>query len=189
MTSKVSICNRALIALSAPTITSLTDGTQSANYCNTLFDQAADLCIYMGYFSSTLRRASLAQETDTPVFGYTYQYALPTSPYCLKVIQINEDTRGTYEYRIEGRKLLTDLETVSVLYAARLTDTEEYGAALTECVTLALQALLCAPLTGDKVRAQAIEEKLQKALRYYSTIDNQQNAVTTLRSDDINGVR
>ena len=73
----VSICNKALRFLGANTITSFSEASAAADACNSLYKEvkASTLAMYSWTFS--LGKATLAQETTSPVSEWTYQYALP----------------------------------------------------------------------------------------------------------------
>ncbi len=85
MSSKVSICNSALSKLGADRITALTDNTKSAKEVSAIYDDVADNIMALGW-SSTKRRTTLAQSSVAPTWGYTYRYALPTDPKCMKMV-------------------------------------------------------------------------------------------------------
>ena len=73
----VSICNKALRFLGANTITSFSEASAAADACNSLYKEvkASTLAMYSWTFS--LGKATLAQQTTSPVSEWTYQYALP----------------------------------------------------------------------------------------------------------------
>ena len=59
-----------------------------------------------------IRRATLGLEVATPEYEYAYQFTLPTDPYCLRVLDIDEETQGFNNWRVEGRKLLAHINQV-----------------------------------------------------------------------------
>ena len=101
MASKVKICNLALSRIGASRITSLTDGTVESTLCNVLYDDMAEEVMSEGSWSSTIARSALNVTTNTPAFGFSYEFQLPTVPRTLKILNINEDTVGDYDFRIE----------------------------------------------------------------------------------------
>lgn len=189
MTSQVQICNLALSRLGANTITSLSDNTTEAKLCNTFFDDLADFVMVEGSWSATIRRASLARTTTTPAFEYTYSFQLPVDPFCLKVLNINEDIPGSVPYRIEDDKLLTDESTIKIRYIARLTDTEDWGPFLTRAFVARLAAELAYPLTGDEGKSRAEMERYLLLLKDGIALDNQQGSKETIWSRDLIDVR
>lgn len=189
MTSQVQICNLALSRLGASTITSLTDNTTEAKLCNTFFTDLADEVMVEGSWSSTITRASLARTTNTPAFGYTYEFQLPVDPKCLKVLSIDEEQSGSVDYRIEGDKLLSNESTMKIRYIARLTDTEDWDAFLQRAFISRLASELAYPLTGDARKAEAEFERYQLFVQQGLAQDGQQGSKDSVVATDLIDVR
>ncbi len=212
MSSVVKICNLALSRIGAARITSLLDGTETANLCNTLFDECAEDTMIEGPWVSTIRRQELAILDETPVSGYTYAYQLPVDPFCLKVLAVNElntsitpasvTTRlllsgapteelefAEVGYKVEGRKLLTNEASVAIRYIAKLTDSEDYDDNLKRAIVSRMVAELVYPLTGDRTvsdRAWTKHEKtLERALELNSQIGYINNTGSTALTTDV----
>lgn len=184
MASKVQICNMALSRLGATTISSLTDNTPEAKLCNTIFDTLAKRTMVQGSWATTIKRVALAQTSNTPAFGYSYEYQLPVDPLCLKVLNINEDSPVT-PYSIEGDKLLIDDSTVKIRYIGYLTDPEDYGPLLTEAIEINLAAYLAMPITGDKNLSISLREEYMAVLMNNLAIDGQQGSKQEVIADDL----
>ena len=115
MASQVDICNLALTAIGHKTIASIDEQTEGARKCAVYYQQAVDETLRAYNWNCATARASLAQETATPVFGYSYQYALPND--CLRVLQLE---RLDLEFKVEGKKLLTNESSAKILYIRRI---------------------------------------------------------------------
>jgi len=89
MATDVSICSNALRRLGDAPITSLTDDTERARLCNAFFPDARDTVLRAHPWNFAITRASLPQLSDTPAYGFNYMYALPTDPYCLRVLEMS----------------------------------------------------------------------------------------------------
>lgn len=189
MASKVQICNLALSRLGASTITALNDNTTEAKLCSTFFDDLADRAMIQGSWTSTIRRVGLPKTTNTPSFGYTFEYQLPVNPKCLKVLAVNEEISGCIDYRIEGDKLLTDENSIKIRYVAQLTDTESYEPLLTEAIEILLASYLALPVAGDKVLAAQLKEEYFKLVSHNLAIDGQQGSKDIVNSLDLIEVR
>lgn len=189
MPSKVQICNMALSRLGASTITSLTDNTTEAKLCNTLFEDLADRVMLQGTWSSTVRRASLAKTTNTPAFEYNNEFQLPVDPKCLKVLNINEDSPGMIDYRIERDKLLTNESTIKIRYISRIADTEDYDPLLTEAVEILLASYLALPIAGDKTLADRLRQEYYEVVRFNLSADNQQGSKEKVNSSTLTDIR
>lgn len=189
MASKAEICNLALVRLGANTITSLTDGTQTANLCNTVFDTLADEVMMEGPWTSTIRRADLNQLTTTPAFEYSYQYQLPTDPFCLKVLNVYSLSPSEEDYVIEDDKLLSDESSISIRYIGRLTDTGDWDPYLTRAFIARLASELAYPLTGKSDKAAFELERYRLFLAEGLAINNQQGTIQVMDSADLITVR
>jgi hypothetical protein len=186
MSSKVQLCNLALARLGAARITSLSDNTNEAKLCNLMFDDIAEEVMSEGAWSSTVSRASLALTANTPAYGYTYEFQLPTDPFCLRVLEINDLTSGDYDYRIEGDKLLANINTMKIRYIGRITDTQSYDPMLKRAVVSRLAAELAYPITGNLQTSKAMQELYQFHIADGLAVDGTQGSVEDVfRSDDV----
>lgn len=189
MTSKVQICNMALSRLGARTITSLTDGTTESILCNTFFDDLADEVMVEGSWTSTIRRAELAQTTNTPSYEFDNEYQLPVDPFALKVLSIDEPVRGRVKYRIEGDKLLTDESSIKIRYVARLVDTEDWDTYLQRAFISRLVAELVYPITGSAQKAESEFKRYMLFVQQGLALNGQQGSNDLLSSSDLIEVR
>lgn len=189
MASKVQICNLALIKIGESIITSLTDNTERAKACNIIFDDMADEVMSEGPWTSAVARAKLNQLSDTPNHGFSYQYQLPTDPYCLKVLRIDEDLDGLYEYKIEGSKLLTDLTSVNIEYIGRIEDTEQYDVDLKKAIISRLAAELSYRFTGSASVTEKLIQEYKENLANGLSNNNQQGSIDIVNNDTYTDVR
>ena len=178
MTSQVDIANYALNTLGATNIVSLDENSKPARLINQRYIAVRDYVFRSHPWNCLLRRAELAQETETPEFGYTYQYALPTNPYCLRVLEFSNGSMsypqdnmfsntGGPVFVIEGRKLLTDEGTAKIKYVAQITDPQEYDVGLIEALSARLAMEICYAITGStsmvQITAAMYDDKIKEA--------------------------
>ena len=178
MASTVDIANFALNNLGASNITSLDENSKAARVVNQRYESVRDAVFRAHPWNCLINRASLAQETSTPAFGYTYQYALPTDPFCLRVLEFSNgslsypqdnitNNTGGPVFVIEGRKLLTDEGSAQIKYIGRVTDTQLYDASLTEALAARLAAEICYAITGStsmvQIQTSLYEAKINEA--------------------------
>jgi hypothetical protein len=145
MASKVSISNDALIRIGADTIISMTEDCEQARVCNQVFDDAYDALLQAHNWNFATERAILSQQATGPLFGYSYKYLLPTNPYCLKVLELDGDD----EYKVEGRYLLTDADSVSISYISRVSDLNKLSPLFRQTLSLYIASQVCYTLTGS----------------------------------------
>jgi hypothetical protein len=153
--SVISICNLALQKLGAKRIVSFGDATKTAHLCEGFYGQAVDEVLRMHPWNCAICRKELATEKEAPAFGWTYQYVLPSSPYCLRVLQM---VPQDYEFVIEGRMLLTNEGTCQILYVKRVVDPNEFDALLVEAIV----ARLATKLAYSVTQSVSLEDKMCK---------------------------
>lgn len=178
MASTVDIANFALNNLGASNISSLDENSKAARIVNQRYEAVRDAVFRAHPWNCLIQRAQLAQEIDTPAFGYNYQYALPTDPFCLRVLEFSNGTlsypqdnitnnSGGPVFVIEGRKLLTDEGTARIKYIGRVTDTQQYDASLVEALAARLAAEVCYAITGStsmvQIQTSLYEAKINEA--------------------------
>ena len=73
----VVISNKALTFLAAAPITSFSDGTASADACQSIYKIVKESTIGLYPWSFSLGKQTLARETTTPTSEWSYQFALP----------------------------------------------------------------------------------------------------------------
>jgi len=160
--SETKICNLALLKLGATRIASLTDGTKNAILCNEFYEPTVDEVLRMHPWNCAIARASLSALDDAPDFGYAYQYTLPTSPYCLRVLQMeNLDS----EFKIEGRALLTNEGTCNIKYIKRITNPTKFDSILVKAIAARMATELAYPIAQSKTLKEQIAEEFNLVLR------------------------
>lgn len=197
MPSVVDICNEAMDLLGAATITALTENSKEARLCNRRFETVRDAVLRSHPWNTAIRRASLAQDSDAPAFGFTYQYTLPTDPYCLRVLSFwnsNVDSEvAAYDsqvmFKIEGRKVLSNEGTCKITYLARVTDTEQYDSLLSSTIAHKLAAETAYAITGSTSVSQAMQQLYQSRLSEARSIDAMEGVPDKIIADDFVNIR
>lgn len=156
MITEVSIANSALIKISCERIISLDDDLVRARLAKEQYPKLRDFVLEAFPWTFAQKRAALAQDSDTPAWGYTYQYPLPSDYYRIT------ETDGTFEHVIEGRMLLTDESSVNIKYTAIQSDPGKFTPTFAEAVSTALAADLAYPL----VQSSELADRLQKQYIY-----------------------
>lgn len=160
MTTQVGICNAALIKIGARTIMALDGTSKESRLCTERYDDIRDQVLRDHPWNFATKRATLAQLTETPDFGYTFQYQLPND--CLRVLKVNDNEE---DYVIEERKILTDTASVDLIYIARITDPNIYDASFINALSFRLAAELAYPITSSRSLAEDLTANYAAALR------------------------
>ena len=113
-------------------------------------------------WNCAIKRATLAADTETPVFEFAYQFTLPAD--CLRVLQAEYlDTI----FRVEGRKIVSDESTINLIYVARIEDVNEYDTLLADTLATRLAAEIAYPVVASSSLAQnllqAYKDKVSEA--------------------------
>jgi hypothetical protein len=174
MASEVTICNLALTRLGHNVITTLDEGSVASDLCSLHYSVARDAVLRAHPWNFAIRRATLALSATTPNHEFIYQHALPSDPYCLKVIRTDWEADGesssaiygfpgiygyssnTVPYRIEGRFLLCNESTVKIEYIARITDTAQFDDLFTDVLAQRLAAEMGIKLTDNQAATKTM---------------------------------
>lgn len=205
MVSKVEICNFALQELGSGTITSLNEGTAAANECNLRYDSCRRALLSMHQWNFAIKRASLNKQVTTPTFGYNYQYTLPTDFLYLVMTGLEEQHQGFAgqvldsnlyvhgivnpagmdKYRIESDAngdsvLLSNDETVNIVYVADVEDTQKFSKYFVELLARYLAAKIAYRLTGNKGERDTQMTIFKEEMQEFQSLDSQQGVFDRL---------
>jgi len=195
MPSVVDIANEALNIIGANTISALDENSKAAIVVNQRYSTIRDSVFRDHPWNCLMSRATLAQDTETPDFGYTYQYTLPTLPYCLRVLEFSNGTSsypqdnmtnntGGPVFVVEGRKLLTDEGTVKIRYIARVEDPNEYDASLIDALAAKIATEICYSITGSASLVNTTFQLYQQKLSVAKNVDATEGAPQRIEASD-----
>ncbi len=137
MASEVDIINSALNMLGASNIISRGEDSKSARITNQRYDYVRDAVLRAHPWNCAIKRTTLAADSDSAPFGFSNQFTLPTDPYCLRVLRLEY---LDVDFRVEGRKIQCDEDTLNLIYIARVMDPNEYDQSLVEAIAARLAA-------------------------------------------------
>ena len=191
MATEVSICSNALRRLGDDPITSLTDDTERARLCNAFYIPSRDQVLRSHPWNFAITRATLAKLSDTPAYEYSYQYALPNDPYCLRVLEMEyKDYIFKIEhYASQGRVLLTNESTAKILYIAKVTDTAQFDSMFVDVLTAKLAVDLAYPVTNSVKLQDQMQKLFQQKLSEARSVDGQEGFIDDLVSDTFTDFR
>ena len=167
MASTVEICNGALNQLGATTILSLTEDSKNARLCNSRFTQVRDGVFRSHPWNCLQKRIELAQDTTAPAWGFKYAYTLPAD--CLRLLRILDYDSN---YKVEGRKILSNTSSMKILYIGRITDPNEYDELLRETLSAALGADIAFAVTSNNQTATNMYNLFQDKLKDARFVDS-----------------
>jgi hypothetical protein len=174
----------ALRLLADRSITSLEDDSERARLVNALWPQARDASLRAHGWRFARKRAQLQLLQAAPLWEYSKAYQLPTNPWCLRVLKTSLDDLDI-AWTLEGRTLVTDAETVKILYVARVEDPGEYDASFEAAVTARLAADLAYPVTRSVDLAKDMLKLYGIKVMEARFLDSTESSPQSMRTDDL----
>lgn len=162
MASQLQIANWACTLVAQARLSSLSDSNQNAEIISEQWDFVRDVLLTSSAWNFAIERASLAADSDVPEWGFDYQYSLSAD--VVRVLQVSETYAGvdlssyrtgdTNLYRVEGRKILTDLG--APLYVKWIVNSKDVGewAAPFAMLMAADLAVLLNPRANENLQVQ-----------------------------------
>jgi len=191
MASVVNMCNSALNLLGASTISALTDDTKNARLCNQRYEPVRNRVFRSHAWNCLHKRVQLAQNSTAPVVEYDHAYALPSD--CLRLLKIHNGTTDSIatalDYKLEGRNIVTDIDTVFVIYIALDTDPNNYDTYLRESISHQLAADLAYAITNNATLANQYMARADERLREARFIDATENSLGTIEANEFTDAR
>ena len=167
MASTVDICNGALNQLGATTILSLTEDSKNARLCNSRYTQVRDGLFRTHPWNCLQKRVELAADTTAPAWGFSFAYTLPAD--CLRLLRILDYDSN---YKVEGRKILSNTSSMKILYIGRITDPNEYDELLRETLSASLAADIAFAVTSNNTTATNMYNLFQDKLKDARFVDS-----------------
>lgn len=166
MASVVDICNKALSLLGQKTIVSLDDNSPEAYACKIHWPGLRDEVFRSHLWNCATKRSSLNRLLIAPAFGHKYAYQLPVD------YLYSEELEGNPYFKIEGRLVLTDAESVNLIYVYSLDDSTSYDALLAAALSYLLAGELAYQMTSSTSLAEGFHAKGQDKLHYAKSTDS-----------------
>lgn len=132
--------------------------------------------------SFSINRLNIAVSTETPKFGYSYQYKIPSD--CLAILGIGnaEDSANNSDYAIENGYIMTDLyagasssDSLPVRYIKDVSDVYFWTPEFIEAAKYYLAIETCMAITKDKELKAYLENKLRLVKINSNCLDSMEN--------------
>jgi len=164
MASEVDIINSAMNMIGASNIIARDEDSKAARVSNQRYDSIRDAVLRAHPWNCAVTRRSLAPDSESPAFDWDFQFTLPADPYCLRVLRLDY---LDIEFRVEGRKIVSNESSINLIYIARVTDPNEYDTLLQESIAARLAADVSFTLSQSTSLTQNMfnlyESKLKEA--------------------------
>jgi hypothetical protein len=177
MTSAVAICSNALIELGDKPISSFDENNDRTRSVANLYPMKRDAVLRAHPWNCATKRVVLSPDTDSPEFGWQYQFTMPAN--CLRVLSVGIDGRED-DYQIEGRKILMNKNVCYLRYIWRNDVEVTWDATLIDAMKEVMKAAIAYSITKSTSKEQLVDQIVQRVLRSARNIDGQENPPETL---------
>lgn len=186
MSSKLEICNEALVLLGEMPINDINGTDAKAVKARALWDITRDELLRMHEWSFATRRVQLQLDAATPSHGFDYAYPLPSD--CLRVLSVTEGEDETQDmstdrlfYKIEYGEVLTSVEGPYLRYISRVEETGRFDSSFSGCMASRLAMKLGLALTKSPQIVQAMAQLAQQRLYEARSVDNRESGISTFK--------
>ncbi len=171
--SKTEICNLAVSWLGGRQITNVeTDPGLEARLCRANYDPSRKAVLEEREWTFAIKRDSLTPLAESPKFGYSYKFLLPSD--FLRLISVydpgqsNRASPETIVHVKEENHIYADLETIDVKYIMDLKNTNRFSALFDQALAGHIAANIAISLTENASHQGRMvlmyEDKLNKAI-------------------------
>lgn len=174
--NQIQICNLAIDRLSGQSIQSLTENTREAELLNRAWTPALEATMTARLWSFARREATLAVVSDATSEEWTYVYALPSQCLYIRRVANLANDNAEVEYSLGAtqdgsqRTLLCDTDGVTVIYTAKVTNTQLMPPYFTDCLAWRLASEIAYALTGDANMVEYANGMYSQALTRAATV-------------------
>lgn len=189
MATEVDVCNASLVLIGDSVIESLDDLTDRAIACHQFYERTRDAVLRAHPWNFALVRAALVLDAGTPAFKWAHQFTLPSSPYCLRVLEVDEDYIGQIPWEVEGRLLMTDESSMKIRYIARILDPTAFDSLFFEAFAARLASQIAFTLRKEPEVIKTMWDLYQEKIQEAKTIDGMEKSIQTMETDDLISVR
>ena len=193
MSSETDFLNDALGQIGAERIDNIDDGSVNANYCQTFYPALRRAALRGHWWNFAEDRAQLAQDVTAPAFEFSFSYSLPAS--CLRIKEYNGANLDTSnldliniirQFKIEGRKLLTNDGEVKIIFIKDITDPNLwdplfYQALATQLASKLAMAIPKSAKMSEALLVGAVDILFPEA----KAVDGQEGVITAFQVDDL----
>lgn len=158
MSVETDLINTALGHIGHEPITSIDETTTIAQTARRLYPAARDQALRAANWNCATWRQTLAEQAVYDSGGeWAYAYELPREPYCLRARRFAGQHYVTTTrfhplkrpFRVEGRVLLTNVESPLLIYTRRLEDVNLFDSALYNALAVLLGSFFAVAIRKD----------------------------------------
>ena len=187
--SEAEICSISLTLLNAKPITSLTENTREAKFCQRHYPKSLQEVLRMAPWACALKEVVLAEDDPkATIFTFSHSFQLPGN--CIRVWATSLDRQwggAGDRWEIQGRKLVSDAAPITILYVHRVTDVLLFDTLLEKALSYDLAAKLAFPITQLTNVQEAFDAMRDRAVKQAVAIMSQEQTKKRFRSTMLTG--
>ncbi len=172
METKTDLANRALSMLGEAKISDIgDDSVEAARVCNEHVDAVIAEILRSHRWNVAIDRAILTKSGDSPAFGYSNAFVLPSD--FVRLLSINGEAYETQQefFEIEANnRLLSNWETCKIRYVKDI-PIVRFDPLMAEATAAKLAMVISVPLTGSPNKQQQAFSLFQVAISNAKTVD------------------
>jgi len=170
LSTKISICNRALRLLGGQRIAATTEDNEAARILTDVWDDILAEVMAAYPWNFAIKRVALVLLVATPTFGYTNAFQLPVG--CLRVLNTeNTEDSNDEEWKIEADTLVTDEATCKIRYIALITDVAKYSPGFCSAMAIRLASEIAFPLTNNQNMAIEKFKEYELKIKFMTSLE------------------
>jgi hypothetical protein len=143
---------------------SIDDASQQARFCKLFYEPTRDEVLRSHTWNFAKQRQTLTKLSAAPAFGWSNAFQLPAD--FIREVRVNEweSYQADDNWVIEGNQLLTDQDTIELLYIYRVVDSTLFDPLFVKAFSVLLASELVTTLTGSREQGQAFLTEYQQIL-------------------------
>jgi len=172
---RTAICNKALLAIGASLITSLTDDTKEAKVCALVYDECLWEFLSENDWSFATISATLTPNGNAPTDGYTYAYSLPND-FLRLVYNPDYAVYGVDDWRLVGNEIHCNAEEITINYISSNINEFTFHAKARTALAYLIASQVGMALSGSPEKVQMVYELYKMTLMDAIAIDSRSRA-------------
>ena|SRR3990167_1037347 len=175
MPGETDVINAAARLVGATPITSLTDGTTTANVADDIYTELRDHLLRSHPWNFAIKRQKLAQSATDPTFEFDHAYPLPSDWLRTVSVHDNDAGHGTILYRMEQiggqRAIVTSSDQVYLRYVSRVEDPNLMTPDFRRVLEVSLARDLAIPLASSNTLQEQLARQADRVMNQARSTD------------------
>ncbi len=190
ITNPVGICNLALGLIRQDNISSLNGNNATSVVCDKWYDQTREQVLMMHTWNFAIRRINIAEDAETPAYGWSHRYLLPTD--YLRFLSIGDNDSGTLsrftsdklidnsrrvDYELEHGYILVNeefTEGLNLRYIANVSEVGLMPALFKNALATQLALNMTFEFKSNTTSVQRLASEMQLYLQQAMSVDGQE---------------